>query len=502
MYIDKQNELWIGTNNGFCKYDQASDKFIRFENNFRNNRILSILQDHKENFWFGTFGGGLNMVTFDKYQTRILNVSNYSNNINDEKTLVSDVISTLFEDRSHIMWIGSFLGLNKLDLKPKKFVLYKKTELPNSIDLFDNFIASIYKDRNDILWVGNWGKGLNLVDLKTRHVTHYSPSLTGKHKIVNGYVQVIFKDPDNYMWIGTRNGIQVLNPKDSSFINLNAFFNLSGLPEFTNVRIRKIYADSKKNIWICCDNGLYELNYETKKINTFLTKNDKNSISDNLVYDIIERKDGKLWIATVNGLNLYDPASNTFKHYFDDPSSMNSLSSSMTTCLLLDRDGDLWIGTNSGLNQLKKGSDHFIYFSKKDGLPDEYIYNIVEDESGRIWFSCNRGIASLNKKTKRVVTYNNEDGLQGLEFNGGACFQSETGELFFGGVSGLNSFYPNIMPINSFVPPVVITSFEKSNDSGKEKRIVHDKDVIELSYNDYEIVIEFAALDYTNSKAN
>ena len=58
------------------------------------------------------------------------------------------------------------------------------------------------------------------------------------------------------------------------------------------------------------------------------------------------------------------------------------------------------------------------------------------------------------------------------------------------------------MPVNNFVPPVVITSFEKSNDQGKEKRIVHNGDVIELSYNDHEIVIEFAALDYTNSKAN
>lgn len=127
---------------------------------------------------------------------------------------------------------------------------------------------------------------------------------------------------------------------------------------------------------------------------------------------------------------------------------------------------------------------------------------MIEDHSGRIWFSTNGGIGVINKKNSQITSYTTENGLQGLEFSGGAYFKSETGEFFFGGVSGLNSFYPNVMPVNEFIPPVVITSFEKSGEEGKEKKIVHNGDVLNLSYNDYEIVIEFAALDYTNSQAN
>lgn len=502
LYLDKKGELWIGTNNGLCRYNRKTDKFIRFENKFRNNTILSILEDNSGRFWVGTFGGGLNQTIMNADKTQMLEITNFSNNINDEKTLISDVVSSLYQDRSHILWIGCFLGLNKLDLKPKKFSLYKKTESPNSINLLDNFIASVYKDENNILWVGNWGKGLNLLNLKTRHCTHYTPASTGKYKIVNGYVQVIYKDPDKYMWIATRNGIQVLNPKDSTFVDLNIFFGLKDLPEFRNIRIRKIYTDSKKNTWICCDNGLYKITYGDKQVISFLTNDFQKGVSDNLIYDMIEEKNGAFWIATVNGLNFYDPAKNSFVHYYNDPSIPSSLSSNMTISLLLDHEGDLWVGTNSGLNFLKKGSKEFLYFSKKDGLPDEYIYNMIEDASGKIWISTNRGIAMLDKKTKRFVPYNNEDGLQGLEFNGGACFQTPDGELFFGGVAGLNAFHPDIMPTNNFVPPVVITSFEKSNDGGKEKRMVKNGDVLELSYSDYEIVIEFAALDYTNSKMN
>ena len=502
LYLDKQGELWIGTNNGFCKYLPSTDNFLRFENKFRHNTILSILQDNKGRFWFGTFGGGLNQTVMNSDKTKIMEITNFSNNINDEKTLISDVVSSLYQDRSHIMWIGCFLGLNRLDLKPKKFRLYKKTESPNSVNILDNFIASVYKDDNDILWVGNWGKGLNLLNLKTKHVTHYTPSSSGKYKIVNGYVQVIYKDPENYMWIATRNGIQVLNPRDSTFVDLNVFFGLKDLPEFRNIRIRKIFTDSHKNTWICCDNGLYKITYGDKQIISYLSKDPQKGVSDNLIYDIVEEKDGSFWIATVNGLNYYDPSKNRFTYYFNDPQQANSLSSNMTISLMVDHDGDLWVGTNSGLNFLKKGKKKFVYFSKKDGLPDEYIYNMIQDDVGRIWISTNRGIAMLDKKTKRFVAYNNEDGLQGLEFNGGACFQTSEGELFFGGVAGLNAFHPNVMPINTFVPPVVITSFEKSNDNGKEKRIVKNGDVLELSYSDYEIVIEFAALDFTNSKMN
>jgi ligand-binding sensor domain-containing protein/serine phosphatase RsbU (regulator of sigma subunit) len=502
IYQDKQGEIWIGTSNGLCRYDPSTDTFIRIENKFKNNSIQTILQDNNGNFWLGTYGGGLNFVIFDTKKTRILDTKNYSNDLNDEKTIINDVVSCLYQDHSHIIWIGTFLGMNALDMKPKKFLLYKKTESEHSINLLDNFIASVYKDKNEILWIGNWGKGLNLLNTKTGHVKQYAPNLPGKQKIVNGYVHVIFKDPDDNMWIATRNGIQVLNLKDSSFVDLNDYFKIEGLPEFRNTRIRKLFRDSRDNIWVGSNSGLYKISRENREVYPYLNNSNPYSISDNLIYDILETKAGKFWIGTVNGLNFYDPSTESFTRYFNDPHNLKSLSSSMIINLLMDHDENLWIGTNCGLNLLKKGSSSFIHFSRKDGLPDDYIYNMIEDSSNKIWFSTNGGIGVIDTKTKRISSFKHESGLQGLEFGGGAYFKSEAGEFFFGGTNGLNSFYPNIMPTNNFIPPVVITSFEKSNDKGKEKKIVKSGDVVELSYSDYEIVIEFAALDYTNTKAN
>ncbi|HRG37374.1 MAG TPA: two-component regulator propeller domain-containing protein [Bacteroidia bacterium] len=356
LYEDKEGEIWVGTLNGVCRYDQANDTFIRFGNKLRNSSILSILQDSNGNFWFGTFSEGLHFIVFDEKKTKLIDFKNYSNNIKDGRSLANDLVSSLYEDRSHILWAGSFSGMNTLDLKPKKFQLYKKTESEHSTNLLDNSIASVYKDKNDMLWIGNWGKGLNILNRKTGHVTHYSPTLEGKHKIINGYVHVIFKDPDDNMWIATRNGIQVFNAADSSFTALNNFLKTSNLPEFKNTRIRKLYKDSNKNIWIGSNKGLYKINYTTKKIEEYLTNGSANSISDNLIYDILETKDGKFWVGTVNGLNLLDPATNKFIRYFNDPHNPQSISSSMIINLLQDHEGDLWIGTNCGLNLLKKES--------------------------------------------------------------------------------------------------------------------------------------------------
>ncbi|MFC2104704.1 two-component regulator propeller domain-containing protein, partial [Bacteroidota bacterium] len=502
IYEDNQGDIWIGTVEGLHKYNTKENNFIRFEIKLKDNPVLSIIQDNSGSFWIGTYGDGLYKIILDKDKRKIVQVFNYSNNPNDENSLSDDRIFSLYLDKSNILWIGTSLGINKLDMKPKKFRLYKKTEAENSVNLIGNSIASVYKDKNNTLWIGNWGNGLNILIRKTGEVVHFSPDLHGKQKIVDGYVHVIFKDSKENVWISTRKGIQIFNKSDSSFTDLSDFLKINGLPEFQDVRINRIFEDSQNNIWIGSANGLFKIDQQNKKVDAYFAGNSSNSISDNLVYDITEDKNGALWVATNNGLNYYNPSSITFSQYFHNPNIKNSISNNGIQGLLMDSDGDLWIGTTSGLNLMKDGTSEFIYYSKKDGLPDEHIYDIIEDNSGKIWLSTNRGLAVLNKKTNKIESYDNEDGLQSLEFNNGASFKAEDGELFFGGLSGLNSFYPDSMPVNEFIPPIVLTSFEKSGKEGKVKKTVQDGDTLEVSYKDYEFVIEFAALDYTSTKKN
>ena len=56
-----------------------------------------------------------------------------------------DIVYSLLTDLSDNLWIGTIAGMDKLDLKKKKFSHYKKTEDPASLNLLDNVIASIYR---------------------------------------------------------------------------------------------------------------------------------------------------------------------------------------------------------------------------------------------------------------------------------------------------------------------------------------------------------------------
>ena len=106
----------------------------------------------------------------------------------------------------------------------------------------------------------------------------------------------------------------------------------------------------------------------------------------------------------------------------------------------------------------------FKSYRVKDGLPNDVIYGILEDNLGHLWLSTNNGLSEFDPKTETFKNYDVDDGLQNNEFNSGAHFKSRTGEFFFGGLNGLNSFFPGKMQSDSFIPPIVITDFLVSNE--------------------------------------
>ena len=84
----------------------------------------------------------------------------------------------------------------------------------------------------------------------------------------------------------------------------------------------------------------------------------------------------------------------------------------------------------------------FEVFTKKNGLPDQVIYAILPDSEENLWVSTNEGLCRFNPETGQSRTFSISDGLQSNEFNSYAAFESQNGELFFGGIAGYSSFFP------------------------------------------------------------
>jgi signal transduction histidine kinase/ligand-binding sensor domain-containing protein len=503
LYEADDGAIWIGTTSGLNRFDRKIRTFKKYYSNaydnhsLSNNFIRAITGDAYGALWIGTEGGGLNRAMRSP-DGKLLMESFTSENHGPGH----NIILALMVDKSRNLWIGTLQGLSKTDLKPRKFHLYRRDDTPYSTNLLGNVIASIHKDDKGLIWVGNWGQGLNVIDRKTGQVSYFSTRLWAEQHIPNDFVHVIFADSRNNIWIGTRDGICVYDRTSSSFIRFREFFRNNSLPDFLGVRIYAIIRGRDNSYWIGTQSGLYRVNLTTSSTEIFRVEaSGDHCLSGNLVYSLMEDRDGLIWIATLSGLDVFNPKTGIMKH-FKKNDSPNSLCDNFVISLCEDHHGDIWIGTGSYVNRFVKHDSAFIYYSQENGLPNNRIFEILQDQRRNLWFATGGGLCRLDTATGRFRTYSVEEGLQSMEFNLRACCKSSDGEMFFGGMNGFNSFYPDSLRDNPFIPEIVFTSFYKTTQAEKEYLDVENTGEVILNYNDHTFTIEFAALEFTNPEKN
>lgn len=499
--------ILAGTENGLYILNRKTGQVSDFGYDARNPEglsngfIRSVFCDHTGTIWAGTEGGGLNRIIPGGEEGTAVIVP-YRSGQETGNSLSHDIVYTLYEDHSHNLWIGTIAGIDKLDLKKKNIRYYRKTDNLTSVNLLDNVIASVYIDGDDRLWIGNWGKGLNVLNRETGELSHYSSDHTGNKHIPENHVHVIFEDSRSDLWLGTRNGVSIFDKRAGKFVPFREYFQTEDYNSFSNNRVYCIVEDSGGRIWIGTGNGICIYDPVHNRISLIRAGGGgRLRISSNLVYSILEDRDGEIWIATPNGLNRYFPRDSAMVRYLYDPSSSNTLYDNFTVSLCEDRLGNIWIGTGSGLNRFSKTDSLFSFYSVKDGLPGNLIYDIVEDNNRNLWLSTVNGLAILDPENEPKGNFRVVKELQGQEFNIKAVYRSTDGEMFFGGIEGLVSFYPDSLSTNSYIPPVRITSFEKEAGGIRENVNVY-AGRIHLSFRDYAFTIQFAALDFTHPGQN
>jgi len=510
LYEDHNRIFWIGTHGGLNRFNRENETFTRFQhdskklNSLSDDVVLSIIGDQKGALWIGTNSGGLNK--FDREEKKF---THFKHKPQNTKSISANRIRSLFSDRAGVLWIGTDGGgLNKLDEKSEKFVHYKH-ELNNINSLSANGVRSLFEDRDGILWIGtDWG--LNKFDRENGKFTQYHHDSDNPKSLSSDRIRVIYEDSDGILWIGTNGGgLNKFDRENEFFTHYqhepNNFNSLSGGVVWS------LCEDRFGTLWI--GTYIHGLNKFDRKKEKFIhyhwDPDNPTSLSDNLIRTIFEDHNGVLWIGTDKGLNQFNPEAGNFTRYQYDPEDPNSLSNNRVRSIFEDDTGILWVGTyGGGLNKFDRENEGFKQFKVRDGLPDDVIYGILNDNHGNLWLSTNNGISKFNVQKTEFRNYDIGDGLQSSEFNGGAFHMSHrTGEMFFGGVNGFNIFHPDDIQDNTFIPPVVFTTFKRYNTNdiaGKpivEKGISAKKEIV-ISYTDNILTFEFAALNYRNSTKN
>ena len=507
VYEDRSGMLWVGTQAGLFRLDPATARFRQYRHDPDAPRSLSddwisfIYEDAAGMLWIGTFLAGLNR--FDPAQGVF---THYRHDPQDPHSLSDDFITFVYEDPSGVLWVGTNnAGVNKFDQTASLFTHYTE-EAGNPNSLSNSYIRALYEAPLEpgVLWIGTEAGGLNRLDRATGRFTHYRHEEGNPQSLLSNSIYVIYEAPSEpgVLWIvAYQQGLSRFDRATGVFTHYRHDpNNPQGLADAI---VRAVYEDRAGRLWVGTKWGLDLLDRETGIFTHFRhEEDDPHSLVDNRLRVLYEApsEPGVLWIGTDGGLDRFDVAEGVFTHYRSDPDDPQSLSYNSIRSIYEDRVGHFWIGTRSGLNRLDRQTGRFTWFTEDDGLPSGVIQDILEDEYDYLWLSTARGLARFDPRRQGFRTYDADDGLLNRAFDLGAYSQS--GELFFGGLDGLDVFHPDDLQDNLHVPPVVLTAFTQFGEPVRLDRDIAEIEEIQLSYRDTHFGFEFAALDFANPQKN
>ncbi len=514
IYQDRDGDFWLGSmGNGLYRFDKKTGQFQNYLhkdgiNSIGCNIITCILQDQQGKLWLGTGGNGVNI--YDKSN------QTFSALIPDESdpgSLSSAIVLSLYETPEGIVWIGTaYGGVNIWNPKGLKFKLVRH-RLNDNTSLSSNLVSAFCEDFAGYLWIGTNGGGLNRYDKKNHTYTHYRNNTTDPTSISGDEIIDILADHQGNLWVATfANGLNRMDQKSETFYHYVHQPDNPNSPG--NTRVQAIEIDSQGRLWLgTMGGGLDCLDYRTG-IFTHYRQNPHAPLgisSNNIITVLVDRQEN-IWAGTMGGgLNRLDPKTGQIHQYRYHRSSPNTLSSDYIRSMCLDKKGKLWVGTDeSSLNCLDPQTGTVTRYGQKEGLPNGYIHAILEDNNGNIWLSTNFGLKRFTPATATFQHFDASDGLQGNIFFINAALKGRDGTLYFGGTNGFNSILPPAIMETTNLAPVVFTGFRLQDQpvpigASPDGRVLLKKSItettaIQLSYKDRVFALEFAALNYNNSR--
>ncbi len=506
IFVDK-DILWVGTlGSGLKNVNLKTGKIKQFKTyNDGETRIYNIFKDNNENFWIGNADGlKLYDKTLDKFWS-------YNFRPNDKYSLMTAGVRSVFEDSQGNIFASSCFGGVNIAYLDKAFLhLRNNSDLP--LKLTRDIVSSIMMDEHNNLWVGSFNGGIDVINLVTYKNKHYEHVDGNPYSLGSSTIGMIFRDSKNNIWVGSFNGgLQQYDMKNDRFI---PYVTKTIYPELKYDDVRSMTEDKQGNLWLITHGcGAVKFNPVTKEFHHY-TKS--SGFPADWGFTLFIDKDNQLWEGTPSGLGKVANDGHTIKIYQYESKNIHSISNNMVKYITEDSRNNIWVGTDDGLNLFNKKTEKFYRLFKNDGLPNSAIKAIQEDNSGNIWVSTNKGMSRISIFTSKdslqfkFKNFDISDGLQGDEFIDHSTYKNpQTGQLFFGGVNGITTFYPDSIKENPYIPPIVFTDFKIFNQSARIgeknsplKKQINETETIKLKYWQNFITIEYAALNFVIPEKN
>lgn len=416
---------------------------LTMEDGLLHNFIDDIYKDSQGFLWLSTSNG---LSRYDGYEFTHYNAKT------TPVALKSNFISKVCEDNFNRLWIVSEGGVDVLDLATRQLVDIGKNNRQIS-EIFHRSTSGIYKDRKGNIWLSSMN---NLICMQFRpngSIERLSPLIQCREKSLQPIVAVT--EINNEIWVGYNNHVYKLRKEGGNF----KVASISEKLTFETKARVQCFLKMNNEVWIGTNRGLYRYSRVNENIKRYrYNLEDETSLTQSYITDLAKTKDNELIIATLGGINFYDPMSDSFIRIAQSEDKIeNSINCNFVNCMLVDRD-IIWIGTEiGGLNRMTKRKliiHNYVHARDNiNSISKNAVNSIYEDDKSNLWIGTVEG--GLNRKIKGTndfVHYTfNPNNSSSLSHNSvSAIAQDGKNRLWIGTWGG----GVNIMSLSSINSPV------------------------------------------------
>ncbi len=414
----------------------------------------------------------------------------------DQPIIKTDFLLNILLDRSGCLWICSAMGVFKIVEENDINVSFVYPQ-PEIKGEWNNYVRKLFSLDN----------GKILASTKECNLFEYSPDNGSIKKTVSSEacVYAYLKDRDGHMWTGTKGAGFMVDGKKYKYNDA-----------IHNIPINEIFdilQDKYGRIWIATwDGGLLQTKYESGKpmiFRQYLTK----SYGERRLHDLTIDYDGRLWIATNSGLYMVD--TNKKRITNADINRYNVSNGKFPfdeiLSLSLTSKGELLAGGLGGMTICKIEGNYLKYDfkSQANGLINNNVRSMVEDDDGNIWVATEEGMSRINRQYQDIKNYTLSDELRSNIYTEGSVVKLKDGRLMFGTNRGITIITPkNIHASSADNMRIRFTdifvngaSVYNNTEDIKITPSLNNIKKISVAYDQRRISVYFSNFDYNNQSA-
>ncbi len=395
-------------------------------------------------------------------------------------------ITKCITDRHNHLWVLSDgEGIKKIDFTNLEIKYYGTGELPT------NFNCGIYPDKkSNLIITSTLFNGFFVYDTLQHLIKHFPLKF---HQQAGNILKI---KPYKYLLFTNETpGVYLLNTRNLILTNLDNKITKSFImQDFTGLLHVQPLSDTTAVLF--CNLSLYVINYSTANI-----RFTRIPIQKDYTSALIDHKN-QLWLGITGAYSFFSKNKSDKEKPFGDHENIFHLSEDVQIkCFFEDKEIKMWMGTTKGLYKINGETGAIMQvYHKKDGLTNDTIYSITEDNNRNLWCGTNNGISSIDFTGKITNIYATE-GLQSNEFNANCIAKAEDGELYFGGINGVNSFYPQSAKSFPKQPNMIMTNIKVMDADWLSDTAPWNMQLMKLPYTQNVVSFYFTALGLDSADA-